>query len=199
MTGMGGMPRARVDAGDDVERRLASTLAAGDRAAALELLVDAYGELIYQYCRRIMGNDADGDDVSQVVFMQAFEGIEKVAEADSARAWLRAIARNRCLDRLKALRRAPRPVEDAELERVADVAGIDELAVDDARTRKALDDCLDRLDARSRTTLVLRFQDQLSYEEIGKLTADTPGALRVRVARALPALRDCLGSKGVSP
>jgi RNA polymerase sigma-70 factor (ECF subfamily) len=47
--------------------------------------------------------------------------------------------------------------------------------------------------------LVLRFQDGLSFEEISKLTHDRPGALRVRLSRALPALRRCLEGKGVQP
>jgi len=45
----------------------------------------------------------------------------------------------------------------------------------------------------------LRFHDELSYEDMSRLTSDTPGALRVRLVRALPVLRRCLESKGVQP
>jgi RNA polymerase sigma-70 factor (ECF subfamily) len=69
----------------------------------------------------------------------------------------------------------------------------------DPRIGRVLDECLDCLDAKSRTVLVLRFHDGLPFDEISKLTGDTPGALRTRLARALPRLRRCLESKGVRP
>ncbi len=47
--------------------------------------------------------------------------------------------------------------------------------------------------------LLLRFRDQLSSEAISKLTGDRPGSLRVRVARALRALRSGLEKRGSCP
>jgi RNA polymerase sigma-70 factor (ECF subfamily) len=188
-------------AGDapDVDRRLAAALEAGAVDRAIEILVHAHGESVYRYCRRMLGDDADADDVSQIVFMQAFEGIRGLSGVDKARAWLLGIARHRCLDRIKSRRRGPRLVDDKDLQRALDDHAPRELSLDDPGARKALDDCLDRLDGRSRTVVLLRFHDQLPYEEIGRLVDDTPGALRVRVNRALPALRDCLDGKGVTP
>jgi RNA polymerase sigma factor (sigma-70 family) len=185
---------SRADDGDD--GGLAGAVAAGETQRAMTLLVAQHGDHIYGYCRRMLGNAADGDDVSQTVFVQAFQRLHGVAQATSPRAWLLAIARHRCLDRLKAARRAPPTVEHDEL--CADPA-LPRARDDDPRVREALDDCLDRLDARTRAVVVLRFHDELSYDEISALTADTAGALRVRIARALPAIRRCLETKGVQP
>lgn len=184
-------------AAEDAEARVAEHLAAGRAGAALELLVATHGEAIYGYCRRMLGSDAEGDDVSQIVFVQAYEALRGGTRVAAPRAWLFGIARHRCLDRLKARRRAPVPVADDALSRSVDAAALPPADLTDPRAVRALDECLDRLDARSRAVLLLRFHDELDYEEISAVTGDRPGALRVRVSRALPALRDCLEGKGV--
>ena len=196
----GTAPRQSTNAGDrEEDRRIAATLEARDARAALPLLMDRHGPTVYRYCRRMLGADADGEDVSQIVFMQAFEWIQRGRQVDNVRGWLLGIARHRCLDRLAGRRRSPVLVETGELERALDAEAPVELPFRDPRARQALEDCLDELDARSRMVVLLRFQDQLSYDDISKLTGDRPGALRVRVARALPALRGCLERKGEAP
>jgi len=178
---------------------LAAALEAGDTARAMAMLVEQHGDAVYAYCRRMLGDRAETDDVAQTVFVQAFQGLARVSRADQPRAWLLAIARHRCLDRLKAARRSPVTVTHDDGCAVAVAGALGDVADDDPRVRVALDDCLDQLDARTRAILVLRFHDELSYDEISALTADTAGALRVRVARALPVIRRCLESKGVRP
>ena len=178
---------------------LAAALEAGDGDQAMEILVELHGEHVYRYCRRLLGEGADSDDASQTVFMQAFQSLKDLTRVRSARAWLLGIARNRCLDRLRALRRGPEPLEDNDLHAIVEQHPGFPASDDDPRVRKALDDCLDELDPRSRAVLVLRFHDELTYEEMSRLTSDTPGALRVRLVRALPLLRRCLESKGVQP
>ncbi len=178
------------------ERRIAAALAAGDARAALPLLMDRHGERIYSYCRQMLGSDAEADDASQVVFMQAFEAIRRGSQVENPIAWLRGIARHRCLDRLQRRRRGPVLVNAEELERMIDADVPGQGQPGDPRVRQSLDECLDELDARSRAVVLLRHHDHLPYEDISRMTGDRPGALRVRVARALPLLRRCLEKKG---
>ena len=187
-------PERKTEAPDS---RLASALDAGDTDLAMEILIGLHGEQVYRYCRRILGDGPDCDDAAQTVFVQAFQGLKDLPQVRSARAWLLGIARHRCLDRLKAIRRGPQALDDADLRAIADERPAASLSSTDPRVGQALDDCLDRLDARSRAVLVLRFHDELTYEEMSRLTSDSPGALRVRLVRALPTLRRCLESKGV--
>lgn len=184
---------------EGMDRGLAAALEVGNDDQAMGILVEMHGDHVYGYCRRMLGNHADVDDVSQTVFVQAFQCLKDLPGIRSTRAWLLGIARHRCLDRLKAIRREPQVLDDSDLRVVADQRPAAPLAGGDPRVSKALDDCLDRLDARSRAVLVMRFHDELSYDEISKLSVDTPGALRVRLARTLSALRRCLESKGMHP
>lgn len=178
---------------------LTAAIEAGDYGLAMELLLIQHGDHVYGYCRRFLGNATEAEDVSQTVFAQAFQDLKHLSSPHIARMWLRGIARHRCLDRLRERRRDFQIVDDNDLCAIVDRQPSLVLSDSDPRVGQALDECLDCLDERSRELLVLRFHDELTFEEISKLTHDTPGALRVRMTRALPALRRCLEGKGVQP
>ncbi len=160
--------------------------------AQVEILARRHGQDIYRRCRRIAGNDQDAFDASQIVFLQAFEELQKGRVLENPLAWLRTVARNRCLDQIRANRLVP--VEDAALDRASEPG---DAMSHDPLLSKELDECLDVLDARTRKVMLLRFQEDLSYDEIGARMKDQSGALRVRVARGIVALRRCLRLKGV--
>ncbi len=180
------------------QARLDAALEARDADVALPILMQRHHAMVYRYCRRVLGNHADGNDVSQTVFLQAFEAIQGGSHIENMRGWLVGVARHRCLDHLARHKREPLLVEAGELERAVDSHHPLEAEMIDRAGARVLDDCIDTLDERSRTVLLLRFHDDLSYEAISELTGDSPGALRVRVARALPTLRRCLELKGVT-
>lgn len=185
-------------AGPGASAGLRDALAAGDARAALPLLMATYGSTVRRYCCRMLGADADGEDVSQIVFIQAFEAIGGGAEIQDVRAWLLGIARHRSLDLLKARRRASALAARVQLERAAFVDTAVQEAIRDPHARKMLDECLGEIDERSRRAVLLRFRDELSFETMSELTGDPPGALTVRVARALRRLRCRLEKRGMS-
>jgi RNA polymerase sigma factor (sigma-70 family) len=195
---MAGLAGAEAEVGD-ADGGMAAALQTGDSDRVMEILVSLHGEQVYGYCRRMLGMGADGDDVAQIVFVQAFQCLKDLPRVHNVRAWLLGIARHRCLDRLKAARRRALVFDGHDPADAVDRTPATPSDRADPRVIRALDDCLDRLDARSRAVLVLRFHDELSYEAMSKLGADTPGALRVRLVRALSALRRCLLHKGVQP
>jgi len=188
-------PKVQSDPDDD----LVTALDTGNYSIAIEILLMQYGDYIYSYCRRVLGNAIEAEDVSQTVFAQALQDLKDLSGAHVARLWLRGIARHRCMDRLRARRRDFQIVDNGDLCSLVDCQLAIAHSDRDPRIAKALDECLDCLDARSRELLVLRYHDELSFDEISKLTSDSPGALRVRLSRALPALRRCLEAKGVQP
>jgi RNA polymerase sigma factor (sigma-70 family) len=184
---------------EDADGGLTAALDAGDHALAIEILLSQHGAEIYDYCRRLLGNATAAEDIAQTVFAHAFRDLGSLSGPHAARQWLRGIARHRCLDSLRARRRDLQLIEDRDLRAIADREPAAASADSDPRVGKALAECLDCLDARSREVLVLRFHDEQSFETISKLTHDSPGALRVRMARALQALRRCLERKGIRP
>jgi RNA polymerase sigma-70 factor (ECF subfamily) len=183
----------------DVEREALRCLEQHRPQDAIVLLVKHYGNPLYRFCRSILASDVDAQDVLQTVFMQAFEGLPSFTENATLGAWLFGIARHRCLDRIRSERRRgpsdPRPEALAELPAVAPPA--DEQLGARGATR-AIEHCLEHLEPKLRAAVVLRYQQQLSYDEMSRVSGDRAGTLRVRVARALPLLRACLEGRGIA-
>jgi RNA polymerase sigma-70 factor (ECF subfamily) len=179
------------------EAPVLAALDAGDVRGALTLLVRELGTPVYRYCRQMVGDDALADDVHQAVFVKVFEHLGRFERRASLRSWVFSIAHNRCLDVLKSgRRRADRFAPSDELHDPEDAgpSAIDRLSAE-AR-RAAVARCLERLAPHARTAVLLRYQEELSYEEMAEACGERAGTLQARVARTLPVLRRCIEEQG---
>lgn len=152
---------------------------------------------VYRYCRRFLRDDAEAEDAMQLVFLQAHQDFATFKETGRPLDWLLSIARHRCLDRLRVRRRLPPTEPMLALANVEQPGRPIDEALAQTEAAKVVLQCLDGLSDDARAAVVLRYHDDLSYEEIEKLTGATAGTLRVRVLRALPLLKQCLEGKGV--
>ena len=192
--------KGSLEAVSDPEYLALAALDRGKPEEALSILMRAYGTAVYRYCRQMAGSDDLAEEIQQLTFVQAYEGLAKFARRSSLRTWLFGIARHRCLDLAKMNRRRLRrfgPLEDVP-DMAAPDRSVEERLSEDSRAR-ALERCLQGLGPRVRDAVLLRFQHGLSYPEIARISGEKPPALQVRVARALPILRRCLEEKGMAP
>lgn len=165
----------------------------GDRDTALTLLMETYGEEIYRHCRQVVGDSDVAADVHQTVFVQAYRDLTRFDARASFRTWLYAIARHRCLDALKLRRRR-------RLRFLLGVTTIDRPdPTPDVRARMvrnaqsaAMDRALERLKPEVRIAVLLRYREDMSFEEMAEVCGERPATLQARVARALPKLRKAL-------
>jgi RNA polymerase sigma-70 factor, ECF subfamily len=164
---------------------------------ALKILMKAYGTPIIEFAHRIVRNRELASDVSQQVFLEAFQGFAKFEGRSSLWSWLCSIACHRCLDELRRLRRAS---TGDDLEVLDDLAGqLDPMMdADRAAKRRALEQCLGQLPPAMRTQLLMRCFFGLTYAEIGQTVGATHSAVQVRISRILPRLRRCLRGEGLT-
>jgi RNA polymerase sigma-70 factor (ECF subfamily) len=167
---------------------------AGDDRHIIEILWDLHSEDVLRYCRRMLGNAAEAADVTQRVFEHAIRGLDRLRAVDDPRRWLIGIARHRCLDHARAVRRAPELVDADTLCRIAGASLLAE-PCEDPRTLQLLGECLARLHACDRTLIELRFYKGLPFKEIAQQLGRTPAALRVRLTRACFRLRGYLKTR----
>jgi len=166
-----------------------------DAHARLGALMSAHGHSIHAYCARMTGDRALAD-----VFLQAFRDLDTLRDVAQARAWLFGVAHHRCLDALKARRRAALHFQESpELPEGESRAPTPPEDIDQRRREHALEACLGELSAEVRAALILRFHDQMTYEAMAEILREKPATLQARVARAMPVLRRCLESKGMEP
>jgi RNA polymerase sigma factor (sigma-70 family) len=150
--------RGELDLADD---RLAARAGDGDEHA-FELLFERHHGVLLSFCRHMLGSREEGEDALQQTFMRAVEALRAGRRPEHVRAWLFAIARNRCLTLLVA-RRERRTDELAD---VPDTDGLVEQVARRDELRDLLSD-LARLPDDQRAALVLAELGDLSQARIG--------------------------------
>lgn len=134
----------------------------------------------------------------QEALIKGFETIDKLRDPDRLRAWVSRIATRQCLDALRTRKR------ERKLEEMVGRDEDDGLATDllqllvGSEDKRALEECLGKLPVEKRAAVLGRFFSDLAYEDLSSELQDNGDTIRIRVARALPELRSCLESKGVS-
>jgi RNA polymerase sigma-70 factor (ECF subfamily) len=180
------------------ERSMAS---AGDekKRDRFTLLMKTHGHAVFAFCLKKLGNRALAEDVQQQVFIEAYRDLDTFLGKSSESTWLFGIARHRCQDANKSKGRRDKR-EQLDGQTVEDTVDDDlDLAalVDGAHIGHKLMACIDELSAESRKALLMRFRDDMSYEQMASVLDAKADTLRARVARALPLVKRCLATKGV--
>ena len=165
----------------DVQRVLAGDV---DAYAAL---VDRYYDRCARFAIRMLGNRDDAEDALQATFLRAYRALNRYQERDRFSAWLYRILVNQC--RSIAARRAHRERvfvrEEALLlnapDRAVTWSGEDEEFVQRV---------LNELDPLLREAFLLKYIEEMSYEEMSALTGVGVSALKMRVKRACDRLRE---------
>jgi RNA polymerase sigma factor (sigma-70 family) len=169
----------------------------GDERAFGELF-ERHARAVYNFCFRRTADWALAEDLTSVVFLQAWRHRGTRLERESARAWLLGVAVNTLRDHHRSLRRfrralerVPPPVDAPDF--ADDVAG----RIDDERAMRELLAILARLPFRDQDVLLCAWSG-LSYEEIGT-TLDVPvGTVRSRLSRAKARFRELATANGLS-
>ncbi len=180
---------------DDGDAVLAVALAR-DLDRSFERLVIAYRARIVTFVARMLHDEARAEDVAQDVFVRAYRALQAYpAERRAAlrlRSWLYAIAHN--LTR-NAFRDAPPPSDSLEYDDGAPRAGLvdsgpgpDQLVLR-AEAWDSIGDAIARLSAALRPAFVLRYVDELSYEEIAESLDQPIGTVKASAHRGLLAVR----------
>ncbi len=181
-----------------LEQEALTAWARGDHRGTLTVLMRLYGDAVYRHCYGTLLEPDLAADVHQTVFVEAWRDLPRFSRRSSFKTWLFAIARHRCLDALKmGKRRRARFTHDEDAPEPVDAAPTPEAALADRSVLPPLERCLGDLPPGTRTAVLWRYQESMSYEEMGRHLQELPGSLQARVARAMPVLRKCLQAAGV--
>lgn len=173
----------------DRDRDVRNLVQRGDVSAAACLLMKRHGRGIYRYCRMQLRDPALAEDVQQEVFVAVLHDLPRFLGRGTLKSWLFSIAHHRAIDAGRKRRRSEVCVPLAAAAELPDPADAPDQACDDARLRAALLAELAALPDKLRSLILLRFQQGMSFEEIGRGLGTKPGTLAARVTREMPKLR----------
>ena len=179
----GGAARPVPDAADDGQWVLRAR--AGD-VAAREALFRRHLRPLRQRVFRLLGPDAETDDVVQEAFLRAFEGLSRLAEPRAFGAWLSTIAVHlvdRRLRRRRLLRRLGFVPPGDGLDAIEAVAssGVSPAMAAEARSIYTL---LDRLPPEARVAFLLRRLEGMTVPEISLHMGLSERTVKRRIALA---------------
>lgn len=177
----------RMTAGDD-DRTLLARVGARD-ASAFRVLVGRHLPAVLGVARRMLRDDAEAEDVAQesmVKLWQSGAGLE--IGNGGVRPWLRRVAVNMCIDRIRAGRRTD--VTDEVPEQEVAASQLATLAEGDMSAR--VNAALLELPERQRQALVLFHYEGLSQSGVAEILGVSDEAVESLLSRARRALRTAL-------
>jgi RNA polymerase sigma-70 factor (ECF subfamily) len=164
------------------EKRWLTALSEGD-TNALGGIYELYGERIFRYTFRLLGNRTDAEDATAETFLRVLRRSAELRADGAFRTWLFRIARNLCIDKLRQHKLMELPPD-------AQYSGSEERSA----LRVTIQQALNQLPREYQDPLVLCDLEELSAKEAADVLEISVPALKSRLYRGRRALRDKLGS-----
>ncbi len=195
------------------DTELMAAVRRGDMAA-FSVLVDRHVDVVYRAAYRRLGDRRLTDEVVQDVWLTCWDRAELFdPAAGSLLGWLTTIARNRAVDRLRALGRRPGALPLSAVFATGDVSGDGPggqvllsggsatdpaLVVDEQALRDLMLEALATLPPDEREPLELAYYGDLSQSEVAARLGIPLGTVKTRTRRALQRLRERLAATGLA-
>ncbi len=178
------------------DHELVTTYLQGDESA-LPALVARHLKPVLNFVYRLVGNRADAEDITQETFFKAWKSLKKYNKDKSFKTWIFTIARNTAIDALRKRKEVvfsqfdtdggnvlidtlpdPEPLPDELFARIGDAENIDRV--------------LKELSSAAREVIVLRYHEDLTFDEIGRILGKPLHTVKSQHRRALLALKKLL-------
>ena len=187
------------------ERLLIGRLKERDEQAFNDI-VRLYGDKVFSLVYRMIGSRPEAEDIAQEVFVTVFKTVDGFRGESKFSTWLLRIAANHCKNRIKYLSRRRTDsggLDDVAEEKMSDVgrapvqSHIDapDVLLEAAELDRIMQAAIGELDEEHRLLIILRDVEELSYEEIGEVTALPEGTIKSRLHRARMTIKEYLARR----
>jgi RNA polymerase sigma-70 factor, ECF subfamily len=158
---------------------------------AFRLLVEAHQSRVINTISKLLGSDAEAEDLAQQVFIRVWRSAARYQPTAKFTTWLFRITRNLVFNELRRRKHfadsggdSPEPAERAEREP-------DRVLLED-ELQKAIQTAIQELPEAQRMAIVLRRYEEMPYEEIARVMGTTVPAVKSILFRARAELRERL-------
>ena len=177
----------------------------GDQKAYADLM-QRYKDSIFFMVLKMVNNKDDAMDITVTTFAKAFENLEKYRPDYAFSTWLFRIATNGSIDFIRKKKIQTTSIytlntengEDKALEIKSDSLNPEETSIKKQQTEQ-LKEIIDKLPLRYRTLIILRYFDELSYEEIAERLDLPLGTVKAQLFRGRDLLYNVLNRRKKSP
>lgn len=161
------------------------------RNYGFNLLVRKYQQRIYSHVRKMVIDHDDADDVTQDIFIKIHRYIQDFREDAQLFTWIYRIATNECLTFLqRKKRRFFLPIVDLESELAQKIDTSPHISGDEIQRK--LQKALLKLPDKQRLVFNLKYNDDMTYEQIAEVTGTSVGALKASYHHAVKKIEEYL-------
>ena len=182
------------------ENELIKLILQGERDK-FRIFVEKYQQLVFRTCMGFVYNKEDADDLTQEVFIQAYQSLPDFRMKSAFSTWLYRIAVNASLNRVRKSSGTSFLLRlesffGSENQMAGQLTAVDTDDPENIIIRQEhsqwLQKALDSLPENQRTAIVLSKYDDLSQKEIAEILNTTEGAVEALLQRAKKNLREKL-------
>jgi RNA polymerase sigma-70 factor, ECF subfamily len=169
----------------------------GDREV-FRILVEKHKSMVFRTCMGFLHDKDDSDDLTQEIFIQAYQSLQNFKKDASFSTWIYRIAVNASLNRLRKKNNSPilhridtyihSAKEIETLPPLYDSANPESILISQ-ENNKWVQNALDSLPDNQRTAIVLSKYDDLPQKKIAEIMKTTEGAVEALIQRAKANLR----------
>ncbi len=170
----------------------------GGNENAFSIIVRRYLKSIYNFIYRLIGNVAEAEDITQNVFLSAWKNIKSFKREESFKTWIFSIARNAAIDWL----RKKKNITFSDLEKENEEGLIEDTLIDPAplpeelltsfEDKRKLEEAINQLPLLYREVIFLYYNNDFTFEEIGKILNKPLNTVKSQYRRALFMLKNIL-------
>jgi RNA polymerase sigma-70 factor, ECF subfamily len=155
-----------------------------DLQNGFRLLVEKYSSRLYWHIRRMVIIHEDADDALQNTFIKCWKNIDQFRHESSLYTWLYSIASNEALMIIRKRNQLSESSID-DLPSVFSLASEGSSYFDGDKAETLLQNAILTLPDKQKLVFLLRYYDELTYEEISDVTGTTVGALKASYFHAV--------------
>ena len=155
---------------------------------AFNLLVSRWEKRVYNYLLRITGNREDALDLTQDVFLKAYQNLRKLDDPGRFAPWLYRIAHNEAYSMFRK-RRPKTDVEEAKPEAAETGITVGGSSVFPIELSLAVSSALKRLSPEQRESVVLKIYQGFKFEEMAEILSCPVSTIKSRLYTALELLK----------
>jgi RNA polymerase sigma factor (sigma-70 family) len=157
----------------------------GGDVSAFNTLVGRYQERVYWIARRLVGSHADADDVAQEVFIKVYDSIKSFRSDSAFYTWLYRVTVNTGLNVLRRRKLKEFIRFDETIAPLISEDLLPDEQLEKLEDKTLIEEAIARLPQKQRTVFVLRYYENLPYEEIAKMLNRSVGGMKANYFQAV--------------
>lgn len=186
-------PASLLSMGERNEIKLKALLAT-DKVAAFNEIVHLYSERLYWHVRRMVHTHEDADDLLQNSFVKCWNGLEKFRGESKIITWLYTIATNEALMHIRK-RKSSKEESVENLNEIVSLSEEGHTYFDGDEAEATLQNAILSLPEKQRVVFLLKYYDELDYNEMSKVTGTSVGALKASYHHAVKKIENYVSSQ----